>query len=527
MTKSSQDQTDYTYGDDNSVKHQEEEEETTVDEGIVLPPDLVNVARDTDERQSPDQEWEGDQPFSSRAGRTFPEPSGLDEEAVLVTPRVQHRSTGLIEPYWAGDGHFQLPIVSPPPRGTFSEEREFRLDMFRRNIDHSSGRMVPETMYTLALKELNSQVDSMKKLQSELDGVKEELVIAKKELHAARDQSVQRNQASAASSEKIFKERVEIEEKLRLEIKKSEKLAEQISKLQEDNMYLKSSLRSSKLEAAKRTPGTSPPHALEINGTLSFPPAEAVFNAAGGSNLSAVVMSLRADVVDLKAQLAEARAARLSAEQSKSQLKEQADGALVESARLREQVAGLRLEVAHLKRQSDDAAKQSEAETQRLQDEIAGLKDNLAETKSEVDVQSRRGQQLEEELTETQADATRLRRQVADFLAQLEKTKKMRDEVVQRGDEEARRLQSEVKAMKDKLAKTNAEVVAQAAEHLKERKRIEEELIRSKAEATLHKKAIVHENEALQLKTSTSQDQDDSSLSGIRRLLRQRRTGGI
>ena len=59
---------------------------------------------------------------------------------------------------------------------------------------------------------------------------------------------------------------------------------------------------------------------------------------------------------------------------------------------------------------------------------------------------------------------------------QLEQTQRDADEKVSAGDAETRKLQMELREIKDKLSHTNSEIINQAAAHLKEKGRLQSEL---------------------------------------------------
>lgn len=129
-----------------------------------------------------------------------------------------------------------------------------------------------------------------------------------------------------------------------------------------------------------------------------------------------------------------------------------------------------------------ESAKVESADAERLRKEIESMEFEKIK--------------LEEVLSETQTEASRLKADVARFMQELEKSEYQRktgEERIKVTVEEGRQLQAIVREMKNKLAQSNAEVVQQASEHLKQRQMMEEELAQTQqtSQALLHKVVIL------------------------------------
>jgi phosphosulfolactate synthase (CoM biosynthesis protein A) len=75
--------------------------------------------------------------------------------------------------------------------------------------------------------------------------------------------------------------------------------------------------------------------------------------------------------------------------------------------------------------------------------------------------------------------AAKLRCQVEEMRTQLEATKKASDQKTRESFSNAKKLQEDVRRMKEALSVTNSEIITQATEIMEERKRVEEHLLQT------------------------------------------------
>lgn len=495
--------------EDNSVA----EEETTQPAWAEIlqvhsPPDIVNVARDAESstpkrKSNHSQNRNCDSPVPAPRYRSYqPEPTPESQD----TPNDEQLGLSFVESH-AFDWWTKMPTSNS---SSYTDLRELRLDMFKQDIDRKSGRMVPATQYNRAVHDLTQQSQGMQTLQQELDSIKQELSHSQQELLKLKDLSAQRIQASATASEKLFRERLEVETKLREEMKVSEALRQEASALREETKHLKNSLKNEKLASARRT------------ASLPVVAENSKDNAIKEETKHACAV-FQADVVVLKAQLAATRAARLSAEREKDEVLEKSTKLESEASALKEQVSKMKFELEQLRRKSDRTALETEDESKNLKEELDLVRTRLQESEQKALSEISRGKQLEEELTETHAQAIKLRDVVAQLLAEVEKSKEESSEQARTGEDETKKLQADLKRMKDKLAETNADIVAQAASHLKERQRLVEELQQARETVQkLQRKIYSMDDEiaAAEYQIESSAKENAASESGVSNLVR-------
>jgi len=418
------------------------------------------------------------------------------------------------------------------------------------------------------VKQIYTQADAICSLREQLNTTQDQLKVLRHDLHQARMEAASRHQVAAASAEKLFAQRVEIEERLRQELKHKDALQTQIASLQKELSRLKMSLKSAKVEVTKRgsspslsdrTESPSPAVSLDRKRETSTSPASTrstvslkataravvisssvndeieTANAydedlgsnktpspsasseetcssklspssspqredvsddnvgdpsrmedressedSGTSHLSMLVISLRADLVNLKADLAEARAERLSSEQAKSELDAKSRA---ESDAMKDKVDTLRRQMSKYKLKADQTNQWREMERLDLLAQVESLKRKIEDSKIDADQQSEANKRLQAELLKTRQEADKLRKQVADFIKELDEVKRPLQDKVKNKEAETRNLRQHVSLMQQKLADTNAEIVAQAAEHLLERQRLERLLSLARQEA--------------------------------------------
>ncbi|KAL7557526.1 hypothetical protein ACA910_005280 [Epithemia clementina (nom. ined.)] len=352
---------------------------------------------------------------------------------------------------------------------------------------------------------IQSQQGTISTLEQELSSTKKALKEAVETLEHRDSASVLKQQAMEDSAEKLFRERVEVEERLRREMRSKEELSVQVRDLEDELKVLRQTLLKAKetarLSALHNSPGksctsdyssdqqkrtadlmlksrrqvlrrkeerlsklmgsirgqTSCDQPSDVNSILSAPSwssAERTQRSttdghdtpSSGERVGASVTT-RAEAVALRAQLAEEHAARLSAEKRVVSLEKTNDVMRTEKQQL-------------------------EGETAKLRNAVQGLKE----------------EQLindEEALTEVSYLRTEIRRLEKQMQVETEEKSRMENEIDRREEEmndlreKVGFLTKEVGSMKDKFQIAQNELEERAEQH----KRIEKELAASKGEA--------------------------------------------
>ena len=250
--------------------------------------------------------------------------------------------------------------------------------------------------------------------------------------------------------------------------------------------------------------------------------------------LEGQVKAVQVELVDLRAQLAEAITERLEAQNKSTSLERENLKLQNETKLLKTELSQLRKQFESLqKNKTDDSdrlqteikdmtaslhkfqsdcrqmtrdkaeseqelskiARHSERmneEVRRLQEESAVLRTKMETTMTENDEIKIDKIRLSEELSTAKGEAQRLRSDVARFMNELQREKMTFERKLRVSEEEARSLQDELRLMKEKLAETNAEIVTQAQEHLSQRRLMESELLQTRGAAqTLQAKVLL------------------------------------
>lgn len=577
---------------------------------------------------------------------------------------LQGQAGALMNPTTAAPGN------SNNDNGTTEDLRELRLDMFRQDLDMGTGRVVPQTKYKRAVQQLYNQAQYLEQVRRELETAHDALSKTQHDLTACKQEAVNRHQANAMSSEKLFRDRIQIEERLRNELKQKQVLQSEKALLEKELSLLKHSLKNAKLQAAKQqtaarsgslspppfarrqaetpakndadatqasavgkppdtigkqegvpplnakqeeassnstivprmnqtantstgasllttkspkmsdqaSPGAEEKEFVEVSlGATASSPAtpltpdtkeeepavasaevcddiknstncnstdnqeEELVNeepsksdedsssssgtgeekenrqdsedkeedssvstasstmsklAAANPSLSTttLVISLRTDLAMIKARLAEAKAARLSLEQSKADAENQAR---TNSAAYSKQVSHLRQQVLSLQAISYQESEKQEREKLELVSQVEQLTQKLQESQRTVHSQSESNEKLKAELTKAGEEVTKLREQVNEFYQQQQQKVIEKQQEQQVASTETKQLKQNLRDLQAELAKTNAEIVAQASEHLRERQRLQHELMLARQQQKQQRSPEKEEEEEL------------------------------
>jgi hypothetical protein len=465
-----------------------------------------------------------DAPYRSNKGLRYPEAPKIMDDCYVTDPPTPERDI-LRRPRGAYDQDDSLEFLKEPlptmpqPETECMDLRDIRKFMF--NEEKNTEKVVPEGPMSRTVEEQT--------LETELRETKNALEQIRHELTLTRKASAQEKQVGTAAAEKLFGDRVDIEERLRREMRENDKLLEQISGLRNEKDRLRTTLD---VGSEGQVEGTRLPDPDQTLSTVSSSPSRNAQNpqcpasqeglqesADRSMYLSALVISLRAEIVELKSELAEARAAQLAAKKSHFEIEDDKAFIGAEGERLKEQVDQLKQEIRVLETQASEKERDGEFEIHQLQAEIRRMQDKLVTTAQDVLGRSADHQRTEKVLNETQDEATKLRQQVSSLISKVEDLEAQSNYRSKASGVEAKKLQGEISALNEKLSKSHLEIIDQAAEHLKERKRMEEDLSQSRQEAyalqnkviTLDDQLAAAENEADQMRMKM-EDDDKASL---------------
>jgi hypothetical protein len=470
-------------------------------------------------------EADEDAPYRSNKGIRYPEAPKIMDSSFTTDPPTPERDH-LRRPRGAYDvdDSFELseqPLLTMRQPGTeYTDMRDLRMCMFVQ--DENNEKVVPEARFSRTLEQLEIQDGSIKKLETELRESKNALDRSRHELTLTRKASAQQKQVGTATAEKLFGDRVDIEEKLRREMRENDKLLEQISGLQDEKARLTTSLEVGSVgqvevtrlpdESMVPTLSTSPSD--EQNPQCPVTEEGLQESADRSMYFSSLVISLRAEIVELKCELAEAEAAQLATKQSEREIEDGNVHVRAEGEKLKEQVEQLKQEIEVMEQQASQKKREGELEIQQLQAQLKWMQEKLVTTAQDVLSRCEEHQTIEKVLNETQDEATKLRQQVASLISKVESLEVQSDSRNKVSVEEAKKIQGETSALKEKLSKSHREIIDQAAEHLKERQRMEEALWQSQQEAhalqskvvTLDDQVAAAEDETRQLRMLMEED---------------------
>lgn len=446
--------------------------------------------------------------------------------------------------------------------------RSLRLALFQqdqRNLQSEKMQQhkdVVSLKYSRALEDLAVQGKLIQRLQNELKDTTLALEQTQRELQQSKAESAKRSHTLEETSAKIFHERIEVEEELRLEKLASQRVKEQLRSLTKEVARLNVALQQAQeanagpvqlsliatKSAGSATVNSNPQAPRSI--TPQQPNAGVAAVTANDSKhetkvpgseetrkaeqLSADLLALRSDVVDLRAQLAETRAERISSGLEIAQLKQQRDDAQGHIATLNEKLEGMQTESEDLKLRLGVSILKEKEDTGRLKGELIRVRRQLEDSYKETAESAAKSHKLEGEFAEMKIEATKHECLASDLVKQLEQTKLDADENLRVSGREAMKLQNELELIKEKLSQTNSTIISQAAEHLKEKSQMEHELFQTREVAQVLQSKVLSmddhiadaESEALQARLQGEENEGKTGYmgaAGILEILRNRR----
>lgn len=357
--------------------------------------------------------------------------------------------------------------------------------------------------YATALQDLAYQEKLLQNLMVQLKGSRLALETSKRDLQQSKAESAKRSQVFEETTSKIFRERIEIDEQLRKELQAKQNFKDQVANLKKDVARLTAVLEKRTQEprfmesttqtldnvgmtsskADPQAPRADTPNARNVSvvmaidlddiaGAIEVQDTEAT---EAVNRLSANLLALQAELVDLRAQLAEAHAANLSSNIGMEQLKRDRYEALEQVSSLSHELSRLKTESEEIRSKVDLSSQRDDDETARLKEQLHSLQQELATSNQHAAQFAAKNERLEQELADVLVEAKKFEFQATSLDKTLQKARADSSDMARVGDSEVWRLQNDLKEMKEKLSQRNSEIIRQAAVHLKERKRMEEE----------------------------------------------------
>lgn len=392
-----------------------------------------------------------------------------------------------------GTANDPLDRGSPSPTGSDlpgpGSLRDVRLALFQEDFDRDGAdRVVAEDQYLQALKELQVQSAAAQDAQLAADRATKALEEAHRQLQGAASEADQRHTAATASSEKLLRDRLEAEERLRVEQRHRELLASRLTEVQAEADGLRSLLQAERLAAAKAVvakhlAAKKPPAAGVAAWASSVTATTSTDVASAVSVVTPAQMVLQAEVVRLRAELAEAHAARLSAERSQSEASEQLKAKEVAAAALRSLLSDLERQAEDLRVRTDKALMDRQSDARKFDTDLREVRAALEASQDECRALSGKANRTAKELSDAQAEVLELRVALEKAQQERDAAARERDLLGRAASAEAQSLRDRVRELTERVQKADATVLSQAADHVVERRRFLDELSQARIAA--------------------------------------------
>ena len=412
------------------------------------------------------------EPFRSPRGVRFPEAIHImkdpAEEMKFSPPRVDRVDTS----------EWQPKTFPKAPAGEKDglDLRASRLDLFR----HGQNSDVTEAEKRLvhSLEALNQQDSTIERLQKELNTTKTTLEKAAKELEVSRLTSQKRQFTATEVRAQAVQERKRVEDLYEKEVAQNKNLQSNISTLHVENSRLKVSLRTAERQRPTGIPGLKDPGPPRSPGEEPSPAR------------SAQLISFRAEIVDLRSQLAEARASKIEDTSSLAPHPE------FDALKIRMEEAQSELETLGKKqlefRKSEDLHRHLKQELERS---TSNNKEIKAELEEKLNSSSQTENETRAELIKVKAKMQRLQReQSRKRLRPLAGNEEKLQRLLKKAEEDASKLEkqllqakntskretstlkSEIADLTKKLSEAGQDSVVKTTEDVKERRKLQKDL---------------------------------------------------
>jgi hypothetical protein len=381
----------------------------------------------------------------------------------------------------------------------FSSLRTARLELFRQG--QMSDVTEPEKRLVHALEALNQQDSTIERLKEELDTTKTTMENATKELEVSRSTSQKRQFTATEVRAQAVQERKRVEALYEMELAQNKKLQSNISKLQVENSSLKVSLRSA---------GTRRP-----TGIPGFKDAPRSPDKEHSPARSAQLISFRAEIVDLRSQLAEAHASKIEDTSSLARhpefddLKNKMQEVQSELETLREKQLEFRRS-EDLRRQTEALVKQelerstsiNKAAKAKLEEELKSSIVTENETRVELIKMKANMQRLQRErsrkrLHSVTGDEEKLQRLLKEAEEDASKLEKQLFQAQNISKSETSTLQNEIADLKKKLSEAGQDSAVKTTEDPK----LQKDLVRPTQEMKAMETKMASQEEKLRTQT--------------------------
>jgi hypothetical protein len=368
-----------------------------------------------------------------------------------------------------------------------NERSKSRMTQYRKeSIKHSPDQNAYETKYLESLSIIENQRKSLLKLDHQLRDAHLELDSVKSDLQRSKDDATKRSQTYEDATAKAFRDRIDTDERLRKEIQVNHQLNDELSCLKREVANLSVELERAHhrtMWSALQQADTGVVALADDLSASSMKSDPIVVKECKPDEVKAAMKSIESLTEKLKAsegvaanlqtQLSEARAADMRTNQTIVELKLERDMALQEIESLKSEM-DKSIEVADDLRRTRMLYDDEKQETSRLVKEIESLRNDLCESNFKADHYSSSLKRIEGEYTRLQLDIAKYQLQVSTLEQQQMKEKENTCNMVRTKNSEIHGLRSEDN---DVNTQKSSELISQAAEHLKERKWMEAEIL--------------------------------------------------
>jgi hypothetical protein len=457
--------------------------------------------RNSKDEASPLRSKSKSETFRSPRGVRFPEAIHImkdpAEEPGFSPPQVDRVDTSKWQP-------------KTFPRSLDGEEggsdlRSARLELFRQG--QNADVTEPEKRLVHALEALYQQDSTIERLKKELDTTKTTMEKATKELEVSRSTSQKRQFTATEVRAQAVQERKRVEDLYEMEVAQNKKLQSNISKLHVENSSLRVSLRSAGTQRQTSIPGfkdQSPPRSPDEEHS----PAR-----------SAQLISFRAEIVDLRWQLAEAHASKIEDTSSLAphpefdNLKYKMQEVQSELETLREKQ--LKLQSSEdLHRQTDALRKQeldrstsiNKEANANLEEKIKSSLQTENDTRAELIKVKANMQRIQRErsrkrLHSLAGDEEKLQRLQKKSEENASKLEKQLLQAQKTSKSETSTLKNEIADLKKKLSEAGQDSVTKTTENLKERRKLQKDLVQRTQEMKALETKMASQEEKLRTQT--------------------------
>lgn len=283
----------------------------------------------------------------------------------------------------------------------------------------------------------------------------------KRDLQQANDDSTKRSQVFEEATRKIFRERIETDEQLRKELQANQCFQREILQLKDEITRL----------AMEREQEKAQNSTVRSNDTLTREQHET-------SNISLLDRQTTDEVSEvtiLREQLHQEQTTNHAALTELYQFKLEREEAKIRILQLEDELNSVTTLAQEMKLQGVDLPQSQGVVPDRAQmeDEIAQLKLDVAACIEATKQYASENKNLQDEKISLQMETNRFSMETSRLEKELQLAKAITVEQVCINDAETKRLKVDVKEAMDKLSQANSEIIRQAADHMKERKRSE------------------------------------------------------